>query len=543
MKRGLLDAASKALHLTCFEEVSGNPLVQVLEGLCMNGRAVFVAGILMTLLAGNAGGQVTQAELDAAKAKAELAELQKKEAEARKAQAEADKAAADARKAAAIADAEASTAAATAKNTLAKAQAETEKAQSDAAIAAATARTNLAKAQAEAEKAQVDASNAAATAKVALAKAQAEAEKAQIDAAKAGLPTIPDPAKYKIDKPTAVTLTATVSRLTFHQAHGLANRLADDIAATVTGLNAAQPVALVPDDVRLRTLLALEQSVNNAAVVARSRLVHSIGELNAMMAPVPVQPPPPTNLGLGAAAAPLSLIGNLAETALAYATILRTQYAFSSVVTSSNAEATLVAQAQSKLASRQNLEVVDPEAVLVLSTSASTITKNTRDLTDTIALARQKVLDAAAWSKEKRGQPPLPDTATDTQKKARAAELAAAAEVDRVAATLGGSSDDAGKMMAALYVVDAQGNTPIDAALRGEALRSGLSNKLVLTLTLKVISADADTVVSDGLFRGLRMHVGHTTVARWKLSDSGGVLRGAGVSAEANSPSRVELGD
>lgn len=495
----------------------------------------------MSLLAGNAGAQVTQADLDAAKAKADLAEFQKKEAEARKAQADAEKAAADARKAAAQADAEAATAAAAAKNTLAKAQAETEKAQSDAAIAAATAKTNLAKAQADTEKAQVDAANAAATAKIALAKAQAEAEKAQIDAAKSGLPNIPDPSKYKIDKPTAVTLTATVSRLTFYQAHGLANSLANDIAAAVAKLNSQQPVALVPDDVRLRTMLALEQSANNAAVVAHTRLNHSINELDVLMSPV-VAPPPPIPLVVPAAA-PLALIANLAETALAYATILRTQYAFVSVSTSANAEATLIAQAQSKLASQGGIELVDPEAVLVLSTANSTLAGNLKTLTDTITRARQKILEAGAWSRGKRGQAPLPEAASEADKRARAAELATAAEVDRAVAALTGSSDDAGKMIAALYAVDAQGNTPIDAALRGEALRAGLSNKTVLTLTLKVVAADADTAVSDGLFRGLRVHVGHTTVARWKLSDSRGVLRGAGVSAESSSPSRVALGD
>jgi hypothetical protein len=94
----------------------------------------------------------------------------------------------------------------------------------------------------------------------------------------------------------------------------------------------------------------------------------------------------------------------------------------------------------------------------------------------------------------------------------------------------------------ALLVVDAQSNTPFDAARRGEALADTLSKvSRTLTLTLKVIASDADTVATDRLFGGLKVFAGNTTIARWKLTGSNGVVVGSGSEMLSAAPARIPL--
>jgi len=135
------------------------------------------------------------------------------------------------------------------------------------------------------------------------------------------------------------------------------------------------------------------------------------------------------------------------------------------------------------------------------------------------------------------------DKNDEATKTSRIEALRPADEVDRLAVVVGATADEADKLVSALFVVDAQGNTPYDAALRGEAIRTIQSGKTVLTLVLRVVTADADTVATDRLFSGLKIYVGNATVARWKLIGSNGSLKGAGAAIEMTVPARVNLPD
>jgi len=444
----------------------------------------------------------TQADLDKATLAANIAEQERK--------------AADSKKAAATAAADAAAAASKAANDLAKNKAESDKARADADKATADAD----KARVDVDKAKSDAGKAAADAD----KAKADADKAVFDSVKAGLPAPPDPTKYKIEKPAAPALGATIGRLTYQQAVKLAGKIGPKVAAAAAGST------LVADDAKVRTLMAMGTATREGLLTAKSGLDGQIEALQNRMKGQPM-----TAFSSGTALA----IGSLLENVLAYATILRTQYGFATVSATTNAEATLTASVLGQLAGQ--LSFVDADGAL--PQASSEVAGRLGGLRNTILTARTAISDAARWSKERRDAAPV--GTTDAEKAAfRAANTRAADEVDRLAEALGKAVDEAQKLTAALFVVDAQGNTAYDAAQRGEALTKTLtSGGKVMTLTLKVISSDVDTVATDGLFSRFKVYAGNTTIGRWKLVDSTGKLISAGAEMEQQGPERVQLTD
>ncbi|PIM54302.1 hypothetical protein CS062_05185 [Roseateles chitinivorans] len=464
----------------------------------------------------------TQADLEAATLKANIAEQLKKEAEARKA--------------AAVADADAKAAKAKSEIDAAKAKADADKAAADASKAAADAD----KARADAAATAAKAANDLAKGKADTDKAQADAEKARFDAVKAGLPTPPDPTKYKIDKPAAPTLSATVAKLTFNQAKSLSSTIAASVAetlapfvvqpgSTVKGPDTTElkKVALLADDGKGRTLLALSTATKEALVGVDARVKETMLDLKAKKTN---QPAPA--FGPGA----LLMIGSLLENVVSYATILRTQYGFATVSVTSNAEAALQALVQGDLA-RWEVRVVDTDALLPLPPNSSDLGAKLKALRATISAAHVEARDTARLVKQTRENVPAGET--EAAKKAR---MAFADEVERKATELEQTVDEAEKFVAALLVTDVQGNTPFDAAQRGEALADTLTKvQRKLTFTLKVITSDADTVATDRLFAGFKVFAGNTTVARWKLTNSDGVVAGAGAEMLSSAPARITL--
>lgn len=425
-------------------------------------------------------------ELDAATLAAQIAEQQK--------------VAAEAKKAAAQAEADAAAIAAKAANDLAKGKADADKARADAD-----------KAKVDIEKSKADAD-----------KSKADADKAAIETVKAGLPAAPDPSKYKIDKPTAPNLAATVGRLTYDQAVLLAASMSADINTKAAGKT------LLPDDAKVRTLMAMGTATKEALLTAKTGLD---GQVNAVKDKINQNPA--TAFAPGVALA----IGALAENILSYAYILRTQYGFTTASVSSNAEAALTALVLQK-AIAGGITVIDADGAL--PQNPSDISNQLGSLRNSIKTARDTVLAAGSESKKRRDAAPV--GADDAAKAAnRAANIKFADELDRLADTLGKTIDEAQKLAAALFVVDAQGNIPFDLAQRGETLAATLSGKSIATLTLKVITSDADTVATDGIFRGFKVYAGNTTVARWKLVDSKGVVIGAGASMKNSEMERIKL--
>ncbi|MBL8306176.1 MAG: hypothetical protein JNM33_05735 [Rubrivivax sp.] len=418
------------------------------------------------VLAASAPMAQTAEELAAAKLAAEIAEQQKKAAEARKA--------------AAVADAE-------------------------AANAAAKAASELAKARADADKALAD------------------AQLAQANALKAGLPTPPDPSKYRPEAPAAPDLKATVLKLTFEQTDRLAEQLAPKIqAAVVAALGpgaAIEGVLLMPDDDKARALLAQHRGVGASLDLIEAGLRSMTLDLLEAKADE-----------VRAFAGTALAVGSLLENALAYAAALRKVYGFATEDAKTEAEPILLAKLRGHMAASR-LRVVDVTAAWPGEGQSSALTAKLDAVRVRIGEAREAVRKATRAPSPGRGAGPDGKT-SEQDKKTRQAKAEALAK----------QADDAEKFLVALHAVNAQGSTLLFDAQRGERLSALLTaSTKSFTLAVSVAGSHADTVATDRLFSGLKVHVGNTTVAHWKLVGADGVVLAAGAELDALSPRRVEL--
>lgn len=407
--------------------------------------------------------------------------------------------------------------------------------------------------------AQVTIANAEAAAKAALAKAEADADKAKLDYLKAQLPSIPDPAKYKLAAPTAPNVAATASKMTFKEVKTLSEKIASaieaqlkDLAASKTtppavattppattttaeaapsaaGATASHKSLLLPEDARTRTLIALSRAVREMLDQANKRLA---GEGDRLDAKVAGRIAPRSAIFLPA----LSALGELV---LSYATILRTQYGFTTVSQTSLAEAVLRSNVLGKLAASRDIQIIEPDAIIPVTPSPGTTFPELDKLTalqKTIDVVGEKVRSAAQKVEAlRRSAPGLPED----QKKAA---LKLAEEIEVMATALTTSADQVNKALAALYVADAQGNTALDSALRGGMLDQKLqSSPHSYVFSLKAAASDVDTLAANRFFSGLHVGVGSNTIAHWRLTSIDGVIRGSASDQQDSPLEKVKL--
>ena len=413
------------------------------------------------------------------------------------------------------------------------------------------------KREAEAKKAIADADAAAAAsaanAQSAKTKVEADADKAKVDYYKSLLPTPPDPSKYKIAAPTAPKVAATAANLVFVEADALSAEVTTAVVAAIkqplcvaqaaavapAAAPAAKPgVAIVPDDPKTRTLIAVSRATRAALDAATTRLERERKALAAETA----KPPG----GGGALAVPvLPLVSSLLETAVSFASILRTQYGFETTSETALAESVFQAKVYQRLVGNACIQVLDPDAILTLVPAGGpnppelvALEKLAAELRDSRAQARL----ATDRAGELRDTAPKP---ADEKNKATAAKrdayLQQANSLDARVKSLTAFADETDKSVAALYAVDAQGSSPIDAAIRGGKLSDAMSGKAAYTLALKATSSDVDTIAADGLFRGLRVGVASNTVVRWRLTDSNGMVVSVGSVQHASPLKRIAL--
>jgi hypothetical protein len=411
------------------------------------------------------------------------------------------------------------------------------RAQTQAEVDEATRRAAYAEAlkrEAEAKKAlataEAEAGNAAESARLALAKAELESEKAKLEYQKALLPTIPDPSRYKVAAPNAPVVAGTATRMAYAEADALAPRIVEEIEKSLPRGNAA---IIVPDDPRTRTLIALSRALRESLGQARDRIQHEWKRLDQVMTAAPVP------MFVGPA---LPLVGAIGEMALSYAQILRAQYDFGTSSQTVLAETVLQARVSELLLEHGKAKLVDPDAVVVLMTAESdTSVEMTalREVRKALTALREKFIDAGNLASRKRSEAPRVEDKGNAA--ARAAAMKTADEIDAAAKSAGAVADEVHKFLAALFVADAQGISPLDAALRGGVLNDLLAKGQPVLLSVKAVSADVDTIASDKLFRGLRVSVSSNTVARWRLVAVNGTVLSTGAVQHNSKPERVEL--
>lgn len=398
------------------------------------------------------------------------------------------------------------------------------------------------KREAEAKKAaavaEADAANATQASRAALAKSETDAEKAKLDFYKAMAPSAPDPSKYKIAAPTAPVVAATTARMAYSESADISTEVAKKIlTALETDIKAGQ-VLILPDDPKARTLISLSRALREALDQARNRLVNERLDLEAKMAEKP------TFLIAGAA---IPVLASIAETVLSYANILRTQYAFTTSSQTPLAETVLQAKVQEILVASSNVKIIEPDAIVAMMANGVTQPpelQRLKALQTELGNTRQKVIDAGGIAEQRRANAPKPkDDKDKAAADQRAAVLKLADDIDAKAKAVAAAAEEVDKMLAILYIADAQGNTPLDSALRGGMLNDMLVSSKAYMLSLKAVSSDVDTIAADGLFRGLRVAVASNTVARWRLTGLDGVVKSIGAVQKNSQLERIKLPD
>lgn len=386
--------------------------------------------------------------------------------------------------------------------------------------------------------AEADAANAAQAARAALAKSETDADKAKLDYYKAMAPSAPDPSKYKIAAPTAPIVAGTAARMAYMEATHVSGEVAKAILEALKTDLATADVLILPEDPKTRTLISLSRALREALDQARARLVNERLDLDRKMTQQP------TALIAGAA---IPVLASIAETVLSYANILRTQYAFGTSSQTSLAEIVLQAKVQETLVATSKIKVIEPDAIVAMMASGAKQPPELdrlRALQTELGASRQKVIDAGGVAAQLRANAPKPkddkDKAATDQ---RAAALKLADDIDAKAKTVAAAAEEVDKMLATLYIADAQGNTPLDSALRGGMLNDMLASGKAYMLSLKAVSSDVDTIAADGLFRGLRVAVASNTVARWRLTGLDGVVKSVGAVQKNSQLERIKLPD
>lgn len=392
---------------------------------------------------------------------------------------------------------------------------------------------------------EADIANVAGSSNAALVKAKADAAKAQQDYYQS---IIPDPTKYKVPAPTAPKLAGSATTMSFEETAELSKTVAatvltasgagrsknDAVAKTV--VCDGKFISIVRADAGTRTLLALSMSTRATLDTVRRQLADQRTDLQDLISGTPSN----KALAIGAVAA-------LGQLAASFATIIKPQYAFDSLSELTTATAVFQAKVYESLSQHPCVQVTEPDAMLTLISlppvgqpitgSLPEELKLVRDLQDEIQADKGVIKQAGSKAKEK--------AALSTAKKGdKAAAAALAAEADQLVAAakaLVALDTEAEKSVAALFVADAQGNTPIDAAVRGGVLRDGLSGHDAFSLTLKTISSDVDILSKDCLFCALKVALASNTIVSWQLVDDKGRVRSTGALRKDTPLKRIAL--
>lgn len=360
------------------------------------------------------------------------------------------------------------------------------------------------------------------------AKTQAEAAKADFELTKMKAELlkslIPDPQKYKVADPKAPKLQGSFNRLAFRDAEAIAAKI----------VNGLQPAALCKegqilytDEAAVRALLSISRGTISSLAQLAEKLHEVRQDLDQLAAEA-------AKSGGAITGESLSVEGGLlaVQFAMSLATSLKPVYAFESVSAVPVVEGSLRGLVLSKMTGCTILEpasmvYTDAGRAAPEEQAAQTARTKIRELRASVRDAQGRVASLKGGAKYSEDKPA----------QARVARLEASIKRGADAA------DEADKALAGLYVADAAGITPMDNAVRGGMLAARIAGKVVYSLAIMAIASDMDMIVEDGLFKSLKLSVSSGTVARWQLTDSGGVVRSVGaVSAEqpqTNIPVRV----
>lgn len=420
----------------------------------------------------------------------------------------------------------------------------------DVAKAAADLREQLKRdsdASAAIAKNQLDIANGEASTRAALAKAQVEAEKARSDYYQS---LIPDPSKYKVATPGAPKLNARAARMSFEETEAAARQVVVELRkaapAEFNKEGKCQAVWIFPGSsaTAARSLIATSLSTERTLKHLESQLSSSRDDLGEVVDELPdsgdakafSEAIKALAAGKGGATmywlpAAAPVVAAAIQGVLSIATIVKPQFAFDT----SNQSATSTSVLDAKVFGAMNsgcYAVVDLNALLPNPDFSKELP---RELA-LVEAVRHEVADARAdvRSALRKAQAAKRDADKLRGNKSKKPEVDArdayTEHVLAAAKILTDLTNDAEKALLALYAVDAQGTSALDAAVRGGMLRRQLPERgdFVYFVTLRTVASDVDLATKDGLFVKAATSLASNTIVSWQMSNALGRVVSAG---------------
>lgn len=408
-------------------------------------------------------------------------------------------------------------------------------------------------------------------ARLATEKAELDADKARTDYYKSLLPTAPDPTKYLIAAPSSPNLTATATYRNMEAIQDTKNGLTSNISQLIVkAINEDKSCKkteklILLEDSKIKPSIGLYKITLVFLGDANNQIETKSGELKKLLDnPISQR----NDFAESSSLAP-AVLSSLAETAISFANILRTQYITATASQTTLVDSMLTASVVGLI--KNNINVMDPNAVidtpldqallssrninpsfLLLNNSnepseriaspANTktdadLSSNSNTLLGASALLMSNILEARK----------LMDSANERIKKdtdaarKKGPKSTFVSPLEKPVQELTALIELTHKQLLAFYLADAQGGIPFDIAQKGEIITEKLKMACVYILTLEVLSSDVDTIAADGLFKGYRVSMATNTAARWRLVMPNGIILATGVENTYTPWSKVQI--
>jgi hypothetical protein len=423
------------------------------------------------------------------------------------------------------------------------------RAQTQAQIDAATASAQLQEAlkresdaRAAIAKNAVDIANAEASGRAALTKAQADAEQARSSYYQS---LVPDPSKYKVAEPHAPKLNASAAIRAFNETSDAAAAIGAEVHRVGRASDAApctREVWLLPGAsmAATRSLIAASVSTEKSLEQMHFQIDSSRTDLAQAVHAAASAPAGPAIKSLGVTVAAAAAV---VQGVLSIAAIAKPQFAFDSISQTSTSGSVLEAKVFGTMAATPCYRVLDTNALMLLLPLSQPPGPGgpmpaelswVHAVRQQLAAARNEVRAALGDAQRLSAVAAAIRNRKGAQSAASAAE-GAAERIVAAAKVVTDLANEAEKSLAALYAVDAQGNSLIDAAVRGGRLRTLLATHADATyfLTVKTVTSDVDLASKDGLFTKAATSLASNTVVSWQMTGVSGRVVSAGALGRA----------
>jgi len=345
-------------------------------------------------------------------------------------------------------------------------------------------------------------------------KAEVDLQQAKVNLLKSQIPAAPDKTLTP-SVPAAPALNATADK----NVNFLANQVAFTIASQISlATENASARSFAFEDGKTRASIGVYKSVVTAIGTSTDTIVSRTEVLKRAVASLS------TNQR-SEYVAPLVIAG-IAEAAIGFAELFKTQYSFATTSQKDQADAA-VATAVAQVLKSKGYDVLDLSMTMTPCIDADLLARWQIDnpLVCKPDAGKPSILSALTrklFAATKSANDQLVIAAASISSKdpadARTKSVASTAQA------LQTSLDDATKMIATLNASDAGGNAAFDIAQRTEPLMMMMNVGSLYFISTKAIAMDSDVIVDTRWYSPLEVSMESVLLAQWQLNDSKGVL-------------------